>query len=75
MAAVRDIITHVEVQVAAGSRICHRNRRDHQISKGDKCLAIHDADGGRKNYCGVCATEILARAKTKVLALEQAIRN
>ena len=75
MAAFRDIITHVEIQVASGKRICHHNRRQHSVQTGNKCLAIHDHDGGRKNYCLACATEILAKAKIKILAMERDILN
>jgi hypothetical protein len=75
MAAVRDIITHVEVQIASAKRTCHRNRKEHEIAKGEKCLAIHDADGARKNYCLPCATAILDKAKAKLLTLEREIRN
>ena len=70
MAAVRDIIIHVEVQVASAKRTCHHNRKEHGIAKGQKCLAIHDGDGARKNYCLLCATAILHKAKTKLLELE-----
>lgn len=75
MAAVRDILTHVEVQVASGKRICHHNRRQHSVASGNKCLAIHDHDGGRKNYCLACAIEILAKAKAKILDMERDIQN
>jgi hypothetical protein len=75
MAAVRDIITHVEVEIALGKRICHRNRKQHSVQKGQKSLAIHDHDGGRKNYCLPCAMDILAAAKLKLLTLEQDIQN
>jgi hypothetical protein len=75
MAAIRDIITHVEIQVASGKRICHHNRRQHSVPSGGKCLAIHDHDGGRKNYCLSCAMEILAKAKVKLLAMEHDIQN
>lgn len=71
MAKVRDVLVHVEVEVALRVRICHHNRKDHTITKGDACLAIHDSDGGRKNYCGPCAQEILTKAKAKLLGLEQ----
>jgi hypothetical protein len=74
MAAVRDIITHVDVEVALGKRICHRNRKQHSVTAGQKCLAVHDQDGSRKNYCLPCALEILAKAKTKLLTLEQEIQ-
>lgn len=75
MAAVRDIITHVDVEVALGKRICHHNRRQHSVAAGQKCLAVHEHDGGRKNYCLPCALEILAKAKTKLLTLEREIQN
>lgn len=75
MAAVRDIITHVEVEVALGKRICHRNRKQHSVAAGQKCLAVHEHDGGRKNYCLPCALEILTKAKAKLLTLEQEIQN
>lgn len=75
MPAVKDIITHVEVQVASKSRICHHNRSKHRIMKGDKCLAVFGPDGARRNYCFVCASEILEKAKTKLLVLERTIQN
>jgi hypothetical protein len=75
MATIRDIITHVEVETALHRRICHRNRKQHSVQMGQKCLAVHDHDGGRKNYCLPCALEILAKAKTKLLTLEQEIQN
>jgi hypothetical protein len=75
MATVRDIITHVEVQVAVNKRICHHNRRKHSVPSGHKCLAVHDHDGGRKNYCLECAIEILAKAKSRLLQMESDIHN
>jgi hypothetical protein len=75
MAAIRDIVTHVEVETALHRRICHRNRKQHSVQMGQKCLAVHDDDGGRKNYCLPCALEILAKAKTKLLTMEQEIQN
>ena len=74
MATVRDIITHVDVEVAQKARICHHNRREHGITRGQKCLAIHDHDGGRKNYCLPCAMAILVKAKAKLVVLEQSIQ-
>jgi hypothetical protein len=75
MGIVRDIIAHVEVEVAQRARLCHHNKKEHNIRKGDKCLAIHDANGGRKNYCGPCAQDILTKAKTKLAGIEQQIQN
>lgn len=74
MAAVRDIIAHVEVQIASARRICHRSRNDHSIAENEKCLTIRDKDGGRKNYCLPCAAEILEKAKLKLQTLEREIR-
>jgi hypothetical protein len=75
MAAVRDIITHVEVEVAVRVRICHRNRRKHSIPSGQACLVIFEHDGGKKNYCPICAKDILNKAKARLLELENGIPN
>ena len=74
MAIVRDIITHVEVEVAVRVRICHRNRSEHSISSGQSCLVIFEHDGGRKNYCPICAKEILSKAKVKLIQMESAFQ-
>lgn len=74
MAAIRDIVTHVVIEVAGKARICHRNRKNHNIAKGQKSLAIYDDSGGRKNYCLPCAMEILNAAKVKLAAMEQEIQ-
>jgi hypothetical protein len=74
MGKVRDILIHVEVEVAAKQRICHHNRKEHAISKGLACLAIYDSDGARKNYCSACAQEILTKAKTKLLGIEEQLQ-
>lgn len=75
MAKVRDIIVHVEVEVAERARICHHNRKDHEITKGEQCLAIYDHDGGRKNYCGACALAIVVKAKAKLLSMERTFQS
>lgn len=75
MAAVRDIITHVSIETASGKRICHRNRQGHEITKGQKCLAIREQNGGRKNYCLPCALEIVTKAKARLQVMEQEIQN
>ena len=67
MANVRDVLVHVEVEVALKVRICHHNRKEHSITRGNACLAIYEADGGRKNYCGPCAQDILTKARTKLV--------
>ena len=75
MAVVRDILTHVDVEIASRPRICHRNRQNHRITKGQKCLAVYESGGGRKNYCVPCAMPILVNAKTKLLSLEQNVQS
>ncbi len=74
MSAVRDIITHVEVEVALGGRICHRNRKKHAVKKGEKCLIIRDTSGSKKNYCLSCASEIIEKAKAKLLEMQQTLQ-
>jgi hypothetical protein len=74
MAAVKDIITHVTVEVASSKRICHRNRNNHSIAKDESCLAVYDANGGRKNYCLPCGAEILDKAKAKIATLERELK-
>jgi hypothetical protein len=75
MAIVRDIIIHVGIEVAVRVRICHHNRRKHNIPSGQSCLVIHEHDGGKKNYCPICAKEILSKAKVKLLRLESEFQN
>jgi hypothetical protein len=72
MPKIRDILSHVSVEVAGRRRICHRNRADHSIDKGTRCLVITDpATGGGKNYCPECAPEILNKAKLRIAELEK----
>lgn len=75
MAIVRDIITHVVIEVAARQRICHHNRKKHSIPCGQSCLVIYGHDGGKKNYCPICAKEILSKAKVKLLEFESVFQN
>jgi hypothetical protein len=63
MAAVRDIIIHVEVQVASAKRTCHHNQKEHGTANGQKCLAIHDGDG--------CAKELLLATRYSDIAQSQ----
>jgi hypothetical protein len=71
MAKVRDILTHVSIEVAKHRRICHHNRAEHSITKETACLVIKDpATGGGKNYCPLCASPILERAKMRISQLQ-----
>jgi hypothetical protein len=70
MPKVRDVLTHVSVETADRRRICHRNRNEHSIAKGNVCLVIKDAaTGGKKNYCTECAEPILTDAQSRVAEL------
>lgn len=73
MSVIRDILGHVEIQTAAAKRTCHHNRKKHGITKGQRHLAIFNGDGERKNYCLLCAMEILNLAETKLLGMKQEI--
>jgi len=74
MPAIRDILVHVEIEVAQGTRICHRKRNGCGIARNQPCLAIYEASGGRKNYCPLHALEILTAAKAKLAAMERALQ-
>ena len=63
MAQVRDLLGHARVEQAQRRRICHRKRGAHSIEKGQSCLVISDANGGGKNYCAICASDILKKAR------------
>jgi hypothetical protein len=58
------------VETAARKRICHHNRKKHEITGGTECLVVKDpASGGSRNYCPECAAEILDRAEEDISAL------
>jgi hypothetical protein len=63
MAKVRQLFNNVSVETAKKKRICHHNRRKHEVLGGERCLVIKDPSGGKKNYCVECATGILDRAQ------------
>jgi hypothetical protein len=70
MPKVRDIICHVSVEIASRKRICHRNRKDHTIHGGQACLVVREESGGKRNYCAVCAKEIVACARRRLSECE-----
>jgi len=64
MAKVRQLFNAASIETAKRKRICHHNRRKHQVLAGEKCLVLKDAaSGGSKNYCVECGTAILDRAQ------------
>lgn len=62
MPAVRRVLVALTVEVAKRPRICHRNRLGHSVAKGSPCLVVRNTEGGSKNYCPLCALEILDQA-------------
>lgn len=76
MRAPRDILKHVSVEVALAKRICHRDRKNHAIAKGQKCLVISEGSyGGSKNYCVACGVEILAAAGARCTGLRNQLNS
>lgn len=69
MPAVRNVVKHLRVEVAQRKRKCARNRSDHKIGKGDRCLVIQDGQES-SNYCISCAGEILRLAKESLVSVE-----
>jgi len=64
MAKVRQVLKHVSVETALRKRICHRDRRGHEIAKGTQCLVIKDeSSSSSRNYCPGCAEPILDKAQ------------
>lgn len=67
MPKIRDMLVHVQVETAERRRKCHRNPKKHSIAKGEDCLVISDGPyNASKNYCKICAAEILSHAEKKI---------
>lgn len=62
MAAIKNILKHVDTEVAGKKRKCYR-KQTHVILKGQKCLVVRDGPQSQTTYCALCAAEILARAE------------
>jgi hypothetical protein len=74
MAKVRRVLGHVLIEVAGAKRKCHHKPRDHAIIKGEVCLVVREASmGGHKNYCQVCALEILDLAGDDLQSLRHSL--
>lgn len=69
MPSVRHILSKLSVHVAERRRICHRDRNNHGIAKGEICLVIEEHDRGSKNYCRVHAKPILEQARADLDSL------
>lgn len=66
MRAPRDILKHVNVEVAKRPRKCGRDKA-HRIVAGQSCLVVKDggAFSSAKSYCLPCGQEILAASNLK----------
>lgn len=63
MTQVRHLLGSASVETAKRSRICYRNRKQHNIPAGGVCLVVKEpSSGGSKNYCPACALAILDQA-------------
>ncbi len=70
MAKIRKVLKDVSVETAQRQRVCHRNRKKHQIRMGQPCLVIRDpATLSSKNYCIRWGQEILKKAREDLAAL------
>jgi hypothetical protein len=70
VAKIKQVLNLVAVEEAKRKRICHRNRKKHVISGGERCLVVRDpASGGKRNYCVECGNEILDVAADDLHAL------
>lgn len=73
MSKVRQLLNEASVETAIRGRICHHNRKKHSIAANTKCLVVKEgATGGSKNYCPVCAAEILAQVDKDLASLRSA---
>lgn len=74
MPKVRDLLVHVDVEVAERKRKCHRKSSQHAILKGEPCLVVKGGPyNAGKNYCRVCAGEILRTLDRRVTAIRNAL--
>jgi hypothetical protein len=69
MAKVKDILIHVIVETTVRKRKCHRSKK-HSVSAGATCMVVKDGLY-KRNYCGACAEEILALARTRLASIKQ----
>ena len=68
MAAVKDVLKHLHIEVAGRRRKCN-HKKTHTIFKGETCLVVRDGPQSQTTYCVVCAEEILAKADESLAAL------
>jgi hypothetical protein len=72
MAKVRQLLIAARIETAKRKRICYRNRKNHEITAGEKCLVVNEGSGnGSSNYCREHASEILDRTEADLTSLRK----
>lgn len=72
MAQTRDILGKVSIETADRKRRCH-HKPSHSIVAGEQCLVVKGAlPNERKNYCHLCAVDILKKATGRLEELRSA---
>lgn len=70
MAAVKNVLKHVTIEVAGRKRKCY-HKNTHEIVKGETCLVVRDGPQSNTTYCAVCATAILSKAEQMLAELRK----
>lgn len=69
MAAIRDLLKHVDVEIAAGQRKCKR-KKTRKILKGEACLVVKTGPmNSPQSYCVENAKPMLDKAWSKLYDL------
>lgn len=75
MAQTKNILKHVLVETASAQRKCYHKPKLHKIAMGQTCLVVVDTSSrARRNYCAVCAGEIIALGETQINEMKQRLR-
>ena len=70
MAAIKSLLIRITTEVTDRKRICHHNRKNHSITAGELCLVTIDDMGGKKNYCHLCADQMIKKVQAEIRDIE-----
>ena len=73
MPKLKRLLVSACFETAQRQRKCSRNK-EHEISKGDKCLVIKEIMA-KNNYCMECASLILEKAREDLDGLIREVSN
>ncbi len=73
MPKLKRLLVSACFETAQRQRKCSRNK-EHEISKGDKCLVIKE-NMAKNNYCMECASLILEKAREDLDGLIREVSN